>query len=139
MSGNVAGSGLDWLRRIAAAGAAVTLATVGVVTVHSSPAQAHLQDCPDNYVCIWGDANYQGRYLFVPHVAVMSNIGSFMNDLASSYWNRTPTGMCFYRHTNFTGHDSLYVHPGQSIPRDQWSTNDTISSFRPAATNDDCV
>jgi hypothetical protein len=91
-------------------------------------------DCPDNYLCLWGDVNYTGRYIFYPNNGGDSlwvpNIGDFMNDLTSSIWNRTPATIFFFEDINYGGHRLLYVAgEGGSSGNVGADSNDRISSF----------
>lgn len=92
------------------------------------------RDCPDHYVCLWGDASYAGRYIFVPEgngsPLFVANIGRFMNDLTTSIWNRTSRRICFYRDINYQG-QLLCMNAGGSSANIGRGANDKISSFQP--------
>lgn len=107
------------------AGAAVQIAAVG-------PAQADYRDCPDHYLCLWGDASYTGRYTFYPESGglFVSNIGDFMNDLTTSIWNRTSRRVCFYNDINYQGQLGC-LDGGGSTANVGDGANDRISSFQP--------
>lgn len=106
------------------AGTALQVATAGA-------AQAEWKDCPDRYVCLWGDSNYAGRYRFQPeHDLFVSNIGSAMNDLTTSIWNRTGRKVCFYNDINYQG-QLLCLDAGGSTANVGSAANDRISSFQP--------
>ncbi len=92
------------------------------------------RDCPDHYLCLWGDASYAGRYTFYPEgdggPLFVPNIGNFMNDLTTSIWNRTSRRVCFYRDTNYQGL-LLCLDGGGSSANIGSGANDKISSFQP--------
>jgi hypothetical protein len=108
------------------AGVCVTAASA---IVGGTPASANPNDCPNGYVCVWGDSNYEGRFIFVPgnHRA---NVGSFMNDLTTSLWNRTGSRVCFYDDAGYGGPILAIVNPGGSRPNVGPTANDRISSWR---------
>jgi len=112
--------------------AALSLATGAAVQVSATGAAlADYRDCPDHYVCLWGDGNYAGRYLFQPESNLfVPNIGSFMNDLTTSIWNRTGRTICFYNDINYQG-QLLCLNGGGSTPNVGSGANDRISSFQP--------
>lgn len=112
----------------------IATATASTATPSGTVSVQDYRDCPDHYVCLWGDASYAGRYIFVPEgngsPLFRSNIGSFMNDLTTSIWNRTSRRICFYRDTNYQGL-LLCMNPGASSPNIGSGANDKISSFQP--------
>lgn len=119
-----------FLQRLAAP---VTLATVmmgGIMAVAPSSAMADSRDCPGNYVCVWGDTNYTGRFIFQPGGQDHPDIGSSMNDLTSSLWNRSGSRVCFYADTNYHGSLLLIVTAGGSRANVGSTANDKISSWR---------
>jgi hypothetical protein len=117
----------------AAAMAALTLTTAATVQMSAAePARADYRDCPDRYLCLWGDGNYAGRYTFYPESGglFVSNIGAFMNDLTTSIWNRTGRRVCFYNDINYQG--QLFCMDGGGSSANVGSgANDRISSFQP--------
>jgi hypothetical protein len=105
------------------AGATVQLTTPGT-------AVADYRDCPDHYVCLWGDGNYAGRYVFYPDNNLsVPNVGDRMNDLTTSIWNRTGRTICFYNDSNFQG-QLLCVGAGGSTANVGAGANDRITSFQ---------
>src|SRR5690349_20657523 len=116
----------------AVAMAAITLVTGAAVQVAATgAAHADYRDCPDRYVCLWGDGNYEGRYRFQPEGNLfVPNIGSAMNDLTTSIWNRTGRTICFYNDINYQG-QLLCLNGGGSTPNVGSGANDRISSFQP--------
>ncbi|WP_131742234.1 peptidase inhibitor family I36 protein [Actinomadura roseirufa] len=111
---------------VATACAAVTMSTAGIA--QASPPK-NPNDCPNGYVCVWGDINYEGRYLFNPGTD-RANVGSFMNDLTSSLWNRTGSQVCFYEHADFRGATLAIVPAGSWLSNVGPAANDKISSWR---------
>lgn len=93
------------------------------------------RDCPDHYLCLWGDASYAGRYIFFPEgddggPLFVPYIGDFMNDLTTSIWNRTSRRVCFYRDANYQG--LLFcMNGGDSSANIGSDANDQISSLQP--------
>lgn len=75
--------------------------TVASVVTGGVPASADVNDCRDGYVCVWGDSNYRGRYLF--SATDVHNVGERMNDLTTSLWNRTGSKVCFFDDASWSG------------------------------------
>ncbi|MEV8454686.1 peptidase inhibitor family I36 protein [Streptomyces sp. NPDC052095] len=92
-------------------------------------AMAGSRDCPDGYVCVWGDSNYEGRFVFV-HGTSQENVGSRMNDLTTSLWNRTDSTICFCDDAGYGGALLARVAPGDSRANLERGANDRISSWR---------
>ncbi|SFY41703.1 peptidase inhibitor family I36 protein (plasmid) [Streptomyces atratus] len=101
--------------------------TVASVVTGGVPASADVNDCRDGYVCVWGDSNYRGRYLF--SATDVHNVGERMNDLTTSLWNRTGSKVCFFDDASWSGAPLLYVAPGQGIPNVGDAANDRITSW----------
>jgi hypothetical protein len=119
------------IRKTAAVAALALVASAVVQVAATNAAHAEWQDCPDHYVCLWGDGNYAGRYLFQPENNLfVSNIGSFMNDLTTSIWNRTGRTVCFYNDINYQS-QLFCLNAGGSTPNVGSGANDRISSFQP--------
>ncbi|WP_432762240.1 peptidase inhibitor family I36 protein [Streptomyces sp. NBC_01241] len=108
--------------------AGACMAAASVVT-GAAPASANPNDCPKNYVCVWGDSNYEGRFLFVPGTD-RANVGRAMNDLTTSLWNRTGSRVCFYDNDNYGGSVLAIVSPGESRGNIGRTANDRITSWR---------
>lgn len=108
---------------------AAVCVTATSIIAGGTPASADPQDCPSGYVCVWGDSNYQGRYLFAPGPE-RSSVGGYMNDLTTSLWNRTGSQVCFYQHDNWRGVTLKIIPAGGSSPNVGPSANDAISSWR---------
>ncbi|WP_242908356.1 peptidase inhibitor family I36 protein [Actinomadura terrae] len=125
---------------LAGACAAATMTTTGIAQASAPPAPAgsgktgtvrvaNPNDCPNNYVCVWGDINYEGRFLFVPGTS-RANVGDFMNDLTSSLWNRTGSRVCFYQDSDYRGSLLAIVDGGGYRANVGATANDRISSWR---------
>lgn len=108
------------------AAACLTATTVGL---GATPASANPNDCPNKYVCVWGDSNYEGRFLFVPGTK-RSNVGDHINDRATSLRNRTGSQICFYDNSNYGGSLLARVGPGESRANIGPTANDRITSWR---------
>ncbi|MER0240642.1 peptidase inhibitor family I36 protein [Streptomyces sp. HSW2009] len=116
-------------RTLVAGLAAVACMTATTVIGSATSASANPNDCPDGYVCVWGDINYEGRFLFAPGPE-RANVGSHMNDLTSSIWNRTGSQVCFYNHADWRGGVMRIVPAGGYLANVGPDANDTISSWR---------
>ncbi|MEU1737395.1 peptidase inhibitor family I36 protein [Streptosporangium sp. NPDC020145] len=104
-------------------------ATATLVT--AAPAQAKTMDwdaCPAGYVCLYGDTYGRGRYSNAPGTE-RANVGSHINDLTSSIWNRTDTYVCFYEHSDYGGRRLIGVNPNSWVDNVGSSANDKISSY----------
>ncbi|MEU1877756.1 peptidase inhibitor family I36 protein [Streptosporangium sp. NPDC020072] len=113
---------------------AATVMAVSTMTtvVTAAPAQAKAMDwdnCPEGYVCLYGDTYGRGRYSNTPGTE-KANVGAFINDLTSSIWNRTNDAVCFYEHTNWGGRTLIGVGPGEWVDNVGVAANDKISSYR---------
>jgi hypothetical protein len=118
------------LRAVATAALILVTGTAVQLTA-AGAAHADYRDCPDRYLCLWGDGNYTGRYRFQPEGNLfVPNIGSAMNDLTTSIWNRTGRTVCFYDHSNYQG-QLLCLNGGGSTANVGSAANDRISSFQP--------
>jgi hypothetical protein len=104
-------------------GAALTLTTFS-----GGPAAAHYSQCPDNEFCIWDDSSYEGRFAYSSEP--QPNVGDYMNDRMTSYWNRTDNWVTVYSNDKFQG-CLLTVPPGYSDAAINWTINDMVTSFRP--------
>lgn len=57
--------------------------------------------CKPGWFCMWEDNNYNGNAIgFIPNVA---NVGSYWNDRATSFWNRTGKTVCVWTDTWYRG------------------------------------
>lgn len=108
--------------------AAATATTVG--GEQGTVRVTNFNDCPDGFVCVWGDTNYTGRFVGQIGSLDRPDIESFMNDLTSSVWNRSPYQICFYENTNYGGDLLLVAFPGNSFANVGDRANDRISSWK---------
>ena len=101
--------------------AAVACALAGVVLV-SAPATADINPgqmdrvraiCPANYFCVWGDAEYYGKWIRQIQGKPRPNVGDFLNDQISSLWNRTRVPVCIYQDSLYGG-KSRHIWVGNS-------------------------
>ncbi|MER6912743.1 peptidase inhibitor family I36 protein [Streptomyces sp. NPDC000594] len=111
------------------AAAVLTLgAAFGLTTVTGAPAAAHYSQCPAGEFCIWENSSYTGRFAHSRHP--VPNVGSYMNDKMTSYWNRTDNWVSLYIVEDF---QSCFesVPPGGSSAAVNPHYNDHLTSFRP--------
>jgi hypothetical protein len=118
---------------------------VGGITL-STPAHADIPDgahpgrfCKKGSFCIFEDVNYGGDAISQVKRKNRPNVGKFMNDRASSLWNRTNHLICVYQDANYGGHRRAIL-PGDShhdLNNDYFSQdhsgspmNDRISSWK---------
>ncbi|MDG9703260.1 peptidase inhibitor family I36 protein [Streptomyces sp. DH37] len=113
--------------RIAAVVGAGVLAAVTVVGVPGQ-ASAHYSQCPEGAFCVWEHSGYEGRFAY--STGAQPNIGSYMNDRMTSYWNRTNEYISVYNHQSY-GSCMLVVPPGGSDAVVDPALNDRMTSFRP--------
>lgn len=103
-------------------------ATCALITFSGGPAAAHYSQCPDKEFCIWDDSSYEGRFAYSS--GPQPNVGDYMNDRMTSYWNRTDNWISLYWNDNFD--TCMYsVPPGKADPVLHWIENDQLTSFRP--------
>lgn len=115
-------------KSLAFAGAAL-LAVSGILA-SGTPASAHWSQCPDNEFCFWDNSNYEG--IFAYSSEAQPNVGDRMNDVMTSYWNRTDGWISVYKDSNY-GQCMLSIPPGGSSPNVGNQHNDEMTSFRPGA------
>lgn len=85
--------------------------------------------CPDGSFCIFGDANGQGRFAYFSCMSPdLSRIGSGIDNMTSSVWNRTSDTWKVYEGYNYSGtNGDVYAWAKGNLPGYQ---NDVISSLR---------
>ncbi|MEV8638468.1 peptidase inhibitor family I36 protein [Streptosporangium sp. NPDC051023] len=111
--------------------AASVVISVSAALVSATPAQAKVlawAECYPGYVCLYGDINGEGRYRNEAG-PTSANVGSQMNDLTSSIWNRTSYTVCFYEHINASGSELVRLGPDQRTSNVGSAANDKISSY----------
>ncbi|MEX3102946.1 peptidase inhibitor family I36 protein [Streptomyces sp. ST1020] len=103
-------------------------AIAGGSLVSAPAASAAPGDCPDNYVCIFQNVNYEGRWIGNLRGHDRPNVGDYMNDRASSIINNTNDPIKFYEHSGYRG-ASFWMYPRVQLPR-LYEWNDSISSWK---------
>ncbi|MFC9946821.1 peptidase inhibitor family I36 protein [Streptomyces pratensis] len=118
--------GRHLVKRLSATGAAA-LAAVAIGALGAQPAAADSSECRPDWFCLWQDSSYQGRMLSSPAQNV-SNIGDYMNDRTTSYWNRTDQWITVYYDSGYRG--CLFaIPPGGSDNAVDPHLNDRVTSF----------
>lgn len=103
---------------------AVTLAcTAGAMIATTGTANADWDHCPAGQVCAWEHSGGNGA---VENGGTTHNIAGYMNEKASSMWNRSNTMICLHRS------DGRYMLLGPGEWRDipAWM-NDKITEWKP--------
>ncbi|MEU5098585.1 peptidase inhibitor family I36 protein [Streptomyces sp. NPDC020996] len=114
------------MKRLSATGAAA-LAAVAIGALSAPPAAAASSDCQPGWFCMWDDSSYRGRWLSSPAQNV-SNVGTYMNDRMTSYWNRTDQWITVYYDSGYRG--CLFaIPPGGSDAAVDPDLNDRVTSF----------
>lgn len=103
-----------------------TLLAGALVTLNAPGAQAHYSQCPSGHFCIWQHSSYEGRFFSSDRDT--PNVGSYMNDRTTSYWNRSGRDVCLFRHQNYGDYLGCY-RAGASSAAMQIN-NDQLTSFR---------
>ncbi|WP_408056200.1 peptidase inhibitor family I36 protein [Streptomyces ureilyticus] len=106
-------------------GACLTAATI---ITGGTPAAADAEDCPKGDVCIWGDSNFEGQYVFTPQTT-RSDVGDYMRDKVTSIWNRSDRQIYLWTEQGFTGRLMGYLPPGEWVANFSSSNNDRLSSW----------
>ncbi|MFI8194156.1 peptidase inhibitor family I36 protein [Streptomyces sp. NPDC085946] len=101
---------------------------MGAVVALGGNANAGSNQCPVGEFCIWEHSSYQGRFAYSSEP--QPNVGAYMNDRMTSYWNRTNTWISTYNHENF-GDCMLVIPPGGASPAVPSQFNDDLTSFKP--------
>ncbi|MFC9946822.1 peptidase inhibitor family I36 protein [Streptomyces pratensis] len=109
--------------------AALTLGAAFAMTgLGGGAAVAADTDCPAQEFCLWADPGFTGRFAYSSEP--QSNVGDYMNDRMTSYWNRTDNWISIYVDDKFQG--CLYsIGPGDKISDMPSWANDETTSFRP--------
>ncbi|MFJ2261600.1 peptidase inhibitor family I36 protein [Streptomyces sp. NPDC087844] len=99
-----------------------------VLAIGATPAQADYTQCKTGQFCLWDDTNYSGR--FAGSQYSHSNVGDYMNDRMSSFWNRTGRTVCFFADSGFKPSSSYMCQlPGASASN-VGMYNDILTGFR---------
>ncbi|MFD5494773.1 peptidase inhibitor family I36 protein [Streptomyces sp. NPDC001812] len=112
--------------RLWTAAAALAL-TAGTVFLTASPAAADYTQCPSGSFCVWEQSSYRGD--FRHYTSSNPNVGDYMNDRMTSYWNRTGKTVSVYEHSNYVG-CMFTVAPGGSEAAVASHFNDKMTSLR---------
>jgi hypothetical protein len=118
--------------------AAAVMVTGGIALSPAASASATSLPCPENYICIFENANYHGGYknyhggtnvrTFNTLEQVFSN-GVLTNDKISSIINKTHHRITFYSEAGFHGR-YLRIRPYSTVNNlNRYHFNDTISSL----------
>ncbi|MGI5198275.1 peptidase inhibitor family I36 protein [Streptomyces sp. CA-288835] len=111
------------------AAAVLTLsAAFGLTTVSGGPAAAADSQCPVGEFCLWEHSGFQGRFAYSSEP--QPNVGDYMNDRLTSFWNRTDNWISLYDDDKFEG-CLISIRPGAKIPAISSWANDLTTSFRP--------
>lgn len=107
--------------------------TVAPLAAFGSTAHAALSDCPDNYVCIWKDANFTGtmdKYSSTPSGYCWNFIPT-MDNQVSSIANNTPRTMLFRLNPGCTPQWPQLSVRWESVKSNLSGSgfNDSLSSF----------
>lgn len=107
--------------------AAVLALTAGTAFLTASPAAADSSQCPSGSFCVWEQSSYRGD--FRHYTSSNSNVGDYMNDRMTSYWNRTGKTVSVYEHSNYVG-CMFTIAPGKSEAAVASHFNDKMTSLR---------
>ncbi|MFE2290136.1 peptidase inhibitor family I36 protein [Streptomyces sp. NPDC059452] len=107
--------------------AAILTVTAGTAALTAPPAAADADQCPSGSFCVWEQSSYRGD--FRHYTASNPNVGNYMNDRMTSYWNRTGRTVSVYEHSNYVG-CMFSVAPGGSEAAVASHFNDKMTSFR---------
>jgi|GEM_PF-5637909 len=110
------------------------------LTIFTGTANAAMSSCPTNSLCAWSDANYGGIQWSWGgdwHGTCL-NVTTAQNDKFSSFYNRLPVNVTFYKNSNCgnvpAGDQVWAVSGAHSYVADgtgqfPWAMNDQISSI----------
>jgi hypothetical protein len=124
-------------RRFVAAGLAALAALVAVPGVATADENA----CPDDFFCLWTDADYQGSIIMFRVDTEKSLLEAPFHDSATSYKNNTDYDFQVWEHAGFQGaYGTVHANGrGGNLGNEQLynplngfaiNANDTISSVR---------
>jgi peptidase inhibitor family I36 len=93
------------IKRLFVAVALTILASTVPSVAYASPADLH--DCPDDYFCVWEDANATGPFakfqVGSPDLAKAIS-GHVFNDRVTYVWNRTTRLWCLFKDAHYVGY-----------------------------------
>ncbi|MFF9488404.1 peptidase inhibitor family I36 protein [Streptomyces sp. NPDC014676] len=84
------------------------------------------RQCPSGHFCVWQHSSHGGR--FFSDNRDTPDVGSYMNDRTTSFWNRSNRAVCPYRHENY-GDDLGSYGPGAASAAMRIH-NDQLTGFR---------
>ncbi len=96
------------LKKFTSALVALILGLTGALVL-SQPAQAGTgSDCPNQYICVWWDINYNGPRWQVAWTSLTGSAGAvgnavsltWMSEEGSSFYNNSPYAVRFHDHSN---------------------------------------
>ncbi|QXE38778.1 peptidase inhibitor family I36 protein [Streptomyces sp. GMY02] len=107
--------------------AAVLTVAAGTVSLTAPPAAADPNQCPSGSFCVWEQSSYRGD--FRHYTTSNPNVGNYMNDRMTSYWNRTGKTVSVYEHGNYVG-CMISIPQGRSEAAVASHFNDKMTSLR---------
>ncbi|ONK11729.1 peptidase inhibitor family I36 protein [Streptomyces sp. MP131-18] len=107
--------------------AAILTFTAGTTSLTAHPAAADPNQCPNGSFCVWEQSSYRGD--FRHYTSSNPNVGNYMNDRMTSYWNRTGKTVSVYEHSNYTG-CMFSIGAGKSEAAVASHFNDKMTSLR---------
>lgn len=107
--------------------AAVLAVVVGTASLTAQPVVADPNQCPSGSFCVWEQSSYRGD--FRHYTGSNPNVGNYMNDRMTSYWNRTGKTVAVYEHGNYVG-CMFSIRPGRSDAAVPSHFNDKMTSLR---------
>lgn len=107
--------------------AAVLAVVTGTASLTAQPAAADSDQCPSGSFCVWEQSSYRGD--FRHYTSSTPNVGDYINDRMTSYWNRTGKTVSVYEHSNYAG-CMFSAKPGQSEAAVASHFNDKMTSLR---------
>ncbi|WP_030423421.1 peptidase inhibitor family I36 protein [Streptomyces sp. SCSIO 75703] len=109
------------------AAAAVLAFTAATATMTAHPVAADSGQCPSGSFCVWEQSSYRGD--FRHYTSSNPNVGDYMNDRMTSYWNRTGKTVSVYEHSNYVG-CMFTIAAGKSEAAVASHFNDKMTSLR---------
>ncbi|GAA1007841.1 hypothetical protein STXM2123_3490 [Streptomyces sp. F-3] len=107
--------------------AVVLTAAMGAAALTTPPAAADADQCPPGSFCVWEHSSYRGD--FRHYTSSTPNVGEYMNDRMTSYWNRTGKTVSVYEHANYVG-CMITIAPGRAEAAVASHFNDKMTSLR---------
>lgn len=93
-------------------------------------ASAHLSDCNNNYMCMWGNNDFNWMLGERFHGNGIANLPSWANDQMDSWANKSSTYTgCMYQHSNAGGDRQTMGRASNDNNVAYWNS-DEVSSWR---------